>query len=636
MKLPKHLPYLLRVYLLGILIFTGFRLLLFVNHISQANAESLSTVLLGFLIGLQFDTVISSYILFIPLVLLSANHFLNLNWIRKTARVLILILYSLSFIMASSDIPFFNHFYTRLNTSAFLWMNNAAFSLKMIFQEFTFWGYFIPAIGSIVVFYFFEKKASKRFISNNFQSVLKTILYSVLSILLLLVGIRGRLSEKSPIRTGSSYYCENPFLNKMGLNPVFTLSSSLKNDLRNDFKHIQLSDNDRALNYARKILSSEDLDGMSRLEKSNHSPTKYNVVLVIMEGMCEFARGKFNGPVNKTPHLNQIEKESISFSTTYSSGMHTFNGIYSTLYSMPAILKQHPLELYMDARHYSLPNILAENGYYNTYFTTHDSQFDNASGFLMANGFHKVIAENDYPPEEIKSTLGVPDHYLFEHVVNELSDHDTEPFFAAIMTGSLHKPYIIPENIPFEPKSEKEEEQIIEYADWSIHHLIDIASEKPWFENTIFVFIADHGFSYGHTYDLPLSGHRIPFFIYSPAHIQPEKRNQLASQMDVGPSILSLLNIEYINTTLGVNLFEQEHEAVFFCADDRIGCIDETYYWLERNDGRESLYQHQNLDFTELINTNKAKADSLKTHAYHMLQSAQYLYSNHLLAKPVN
>lgn len=106
--------------------------------------------------------------------------------------------------------------------------------------------------------------------------------------------------------------------------------------------------------------------------------------------------------------------------------------------------------------------------------------------------------------------------------------------------------------------------------------------------------------------------------------------------MDMEPTILSRLNIEYTNTTLGINLFEQKHDAVFFCADDRIGCIDKTCYWLQRNDGRESLCQHQKLDFTELIDTYKSKADSLKSHVYNMLQTAQYLYSNHFLAKPVN
>jgi phosphoglycerol transferase MdoB-like AlkP superfamily enzyme len=383
--------------------------------------------------------------------------------------------------------------------------------------------------------------------------------------------------------------------------------------------------------YARQILQSNDSIGITRTEKMHHKATKKNVVIVIMESMCEFERGKYNGPNNKTPNLNQLEKESISFTKSYSTGIHTFNGIYSTLYSMPAIFKQQPLDLYINTKHYSLPHILAENGYQNTYFTTHDSEFDNVAGFLMANGFHKVIAEKDYPLKEIKSTLGIPDHLLFEYAINELSIDNSKPYFATIMTGSLHKPYVIPEDITFRPKSEKIEEQIIEYADWSIMHFIAIAKTKKWFDNTIFIFIADHGLNYGHTYDLPLSGHYIPFFIYSPSNLIAEQRNQLASQMDVGPTLLHLLNIEFVNNTLEINLFEQEHSSVFFCADDRIGCIDKTYYWLQRNDRRESLYQHNNLDWTERIDSNKTKANSMKDHAINMLQSAQYLYTNNLL-----
>lgn len=632
-SLPKHLVYTIKIYLFGILLFTCFRFLLFLNHIPEVKTEYISTIVFGFLKGLQFDTVISCYILFIPFILFSVNQFLNLNRINKIAKVLILFLYTIAFVISACDIPFFNHFNTRLNTSIFLWTNNTDFSLKMIFQEITFFIYLIPLVCFIVCFYIYERRVFKILIPNKPQNIFKSILLTVFVMAILVLGMRGRLAKKSPIRTGSSYYCENPFLNKLGLNPSFTLLSSLINDLKHDAKDIMLTDNETALSYARQILQSNDSIGITRIDKMQHNATKKNVVIVIMESMCEFKRGKYNGPINKTPNLNRIEKESISFTKSFSTGIHTFNGIYSTLYSMPAIFKQKPLDLYINTKHYSLPHILAENGYQNMYFTTHDSEFDNVAGFLMANGFHKIISEKDYPLKEIKSTLGVPDHFLFEYAINELSIDNSKPFFAAIMTGSLHKPYIIPEDISFRPKSKKTEEQIIEYADWSIMHFIEIAKTKKWFDNTIFIFIADHGLSFGHTYDLPLSGHYIPFFIYSPSNLVAEQKNQLASQMDVGPTLLHLLNIEFENNTLGINLFEQEHSCVFFCADDRLGCIDKNYYWLQRNDGRESLYQHNNLDWTERIDSNKTKANSLKVHAINMLQSAQYLYNNNLLGK---
>lgn len=631
--LQKHLIYTIKIYLLGIIIFSCFRILLFLNHVTEVKNESFSTKLMGFIKGLQFDTVISSYILFIPFVLFSINIFLNINWINKIARTLILFLYSIAFLIFACDIPFFNHFNTRLNTSIFIWSNNTGFSLKMIFQEITFYFYLVPLACFIVCFLIYERKSFNLLTPIKTQNVYKSVLIMVFVIFVLILGMRGRISEKSPIRTGSSYYCDNHFLNKLGLNPVFTLLRSMMNDFKFDYKDIKLTNNETALFYTRKILQSNDSLGISRIEKRQEKSSKKNVVIVIMESMCEFERGKYNGPINKTPYLNQIEKESISFTNSYSTGIHTFNGIYSTLYSMPAIFKQQPLELYMNTKHYSLPHILAEKGYQNTYFTTHDSEFDNVAGFLMANGFHKVIAERDYPAKEIKSTLGIPDHLLFEYAINEMSKNNSKPFFTTIMTGSLHKPYVIPENINFKPQSEKLEEQIIEYADWSIMHFIEMAKSKTWFDNTYFVFIADHGLSYGHTYDLPLSGHSIPFFIYSPSNLIAEKRNQLASQMDVGPTLLHLLNIEFANNTLGIDLFQLEHSFVFFCADDRIGCIDTNYYWLQRNDRRESLYQHKNLDWNEKIDLNKTYANAMKNHAFCMLQSAQYLYNNNLLGE---
>lgn len=618
------------------LLLSGFRLLLFFTNISAVKNESLATVLTGFGIGLQFDSVISCYLLGIPFLLLSLHQLFPIQAFIKLTRTMVIVLYSLTFFLVALDIPFFNHFNTRLHTGVFLWLNDLGFSIKMILQEPSFYLYLIPIIGVTVLFYHLEKKQAKNLSTVAPQSLPQFILIFLLLAGLLTLGMRGRIAEKSPIRAGSSYYCENHFLNKLGLNPLFSLGTSILNDLTFDYKDIHLIDNTYALDYARHYLHSNDTIGLSRIEKRSGNPHKKNVVVVIMESMCEIYRGQYDGPSHKTPYLNQLEQESLSFKQTYSSGIHTFNGIYSTIYSMPALFKQHPLELYLHIPHYALPQVLLENGYSTTYFTTHDSEFDNVGGFLRAHGFQKVFSESNYPSEEIKSTMGIPDHLLFEHAIDEFKNDTTKPFFAVLMTGSLHKPYILPENIPFKSKSASLDEQIIEYADWSIHHFIELAKSKPWFDNTLFVFVADHGHSYGHTYDMPLSGNRIPFFIYSPNYIQPEQRNQLATQIDIGPTLLHLLNIEYENTTLGMDLLNYNHPSIFFSADDRIGCLDTTFYWFRRSDGRESLYQYKNLSPQDHSQLNPKTLNNLKHHSLCMLQSAQYLYNHHLLGKRQN
>ena len=115
---------------------------------------------------------------------------------------------------------------------------------------------------------------------------------------------------------------------------------------------------------------------------------------------------------------------------------------------------------------------LLNNGYTSTYFTTHDSQFDNVEGFLRANDFQNIISQSNYPYSEIKTTLGVPDDYMFSFsipIINKLANNK-QPFFVTFMTASDHGPYYIPDY--FKPKTKNIKTQIVEYADWSLKEFI--------------------------------------------------------------------------------------------------------------------------------------------------------------------
>ena len=118
-----------------------------------------------------------------------------------------------------------------------------------------------------------------------------------------------------------------------------------------------------------------------------------------------------------------------------------------------------------------------------------------------------------------------------------------QPFFATLLSISNHPPYIIPPY--FKPHSKETEEQIVEYADWSLRKFMDEASRQPWYENTIFVFLADHGKLVGSPKsDMPLTYHHIPLIIYEPGQ-SPRKLEVLGGQIDVGPTILGMLGISY-------------------------------------------------------------------------------------------
>jgi phosphoglycerol transferase MdoB-like AlkP superfamily enzyme len=280
-------------------------------------------------------------------------------------------------------------------------------------------------------------------------------------------------------------------------------------------------------------------------------------------------------------------------------------------------------------------NILKE--YESVYFTTHDDQFDNAGGFLIANGFKYIISQKDYPSAMVLSTLGVPDHSMFEYSIQKLNElsRSGKPFFSVFMTASDHGPYIIPPDIDFKPKNNDKQKQIVEYADWSIKRFLQLASAQDWFRNTVFAFIADHG-AYSPvtthtpvTYDMPLSYHHTPLIIYAPYIItQPRQFDCLGGQIDVFPTVMGILNFPYINNTFGIDLLREKRPYMYFSADDKIGCLDRDFFYVFRTNGIETLYKYRDSDTKNYIMQYKSAADSMKAYAFSMLQSAQWITEN--------
>jgi len=254
------------------------------------------------------------------------------------------------------------------------------------------------------------------------------------------------------------------------------------------------------------------------------------------------------------------------------------------------------------------------------------------SGFLHANGFNKIISQKDYPNNQILSTLGVPDHYMFEFSINELNKlANNKPFFSAFLTSSDHGPYIIPENIPFKTRNNDIKNAIVEYADWSLNYFIEKCSKEKWFSNTIFVFTADHGSIVGSSvYDIPLSYNHIPFIIYSPKYIKSFKQfDSPCGQIDIFPTIMGILGLPYINNTAGVDVINETRQYMYYCADDKIACIDDEFLYLYRTvNNTESLYKWRTDDIKDYLIENKNKADSMKTYCFSMLQASQWMINN--------
>ena len=579
-RIPVFVKITFKLYLLLIAIYTAFRIALLLLNLDRLGETTTWEVIQAFIMGVRFDIVTIGFVIAIPTIILTVFSFFG-----KKSRIfeqvytwVLTVCFTITFGICAADIPYFDQFFDRFNITAFEWMatGDSTFVFKMIFEEPTYILMMLPVIASGFVFWFFANRIMKR--STGWESVyyLQYGIYTVLLWGLVFIGMRGRLNEKSPIMVGTAYFCNNAMLNQLGLNPNFTLVRSWLDSKDPDNQKVRFMSDEAAINNIQEYLNIEipyEDFPIAREVVPEGESNNYNVIVVIMEGMSYNKTAHGGNTHNLTPFLDALMDKSLSFNNCYTSGTHTYCGIYTTMVSYPVVFRNHALKRIPVLQYDGIAATLQKNGYQTAYFTTHDKEFDNVAGFLSQNGVERIISQADYPVGEVKTTLGVPDDYMFRFampIFDEMASNN-RPFFAAMMTASDHGPYYIPDY--FEPKNTEQKYQITEYADWSLQRFIEMASEKPWFDNTLFVFVADHGAALDTDYSIPLSYFHTPLIFYKNG-MQPTANEAIASQMDVFPTVMGILNIPYVNNSFGIDLQKESRRYTYFMGDDKYGVLD--------------------------------------------------------------
>ena len=622
----------LKIYALVLSLFLFFRGILFFVEIGRLNDGTFFQVLQAFFMGLRFDLVISGYLLSLPFVVFLIGKGLNIqNKIFKTTLFyLIFVPFTLAFFVSVADIPYFAQFFQRFSITAFEWMDTPGFIVKMVLQEAQNWLYVALLLFSAALFYIFLRRIFRNTSFEKPANIWSYTLTSLLFLALMLLTIRGRIDEKSPIRTGTAYFCNNAFLNQLGLNPNYTLLISWLDDRKESNQYLTLMDDAQAVKQVQNYLQIHNSDSLNPLSRSVYFQDslneKHNVVIVIMESMAARKMQRHGNPLNLTPFLDKIATQGYYFENCYAAGIHTFNGVAGVLFSAPALFRQHLLKSVPMKTCPGIATTLNQHGYSTIYFTTHDGQFDNVAGFLKHNGFEEIVEKSNYPSSQVKTTLGVPDGYMFEHaipILNRLADKN-KPFLSVFMTASDHPPYYVPPDFKSEQKDIRH--QIIEYADASLEKFIRLASQESWFKNTIFVFVADHGAALTSTYDIALDHLHVPLLFYAPELIvEPKVFSEMAGQIDVYPSIMGLLKLPYHNETLGVNLFEEERPYIFCNNDDKYGVLNQEWFLIVKKDNATGLYNYRTQSTTDVAAQYPDTVKTMKTYAESNMQTFQYL-----------
>jgi phosphoglycerol transferase MdoB-like AlkP superfamily enzyme len=311
-----------------------------------------------------------------------------------------------------------------------------------------------------------------------------------------------------------------------------------------------------------------------------HSPEKHlNVVLISVESLSAEFLTAFGNKENLTPRLDKLAADGLLFTRLYATGTRTVRGLEALTLSMPPTPGNSIVKRPHNDHLFTLGEIFAERGYEPLYLYGGYGYFDNMAEFFGGNGY-TVVDRTAIPKDAIhmENIWGVADEDLFTQALNELDQRQAagRPFFAHIMTTSNHRPFTYPDgriDIP----SGTGREGAVKYTDWAIGDFIDRARTKSWFANTMFVIVADHTASGRGKTDLPVEQFLIPLIIYAPGQIAPQRVDTLASQIDVAPTLLALLDFSYRSHFFGHDIIAEgpHHPRAFLANYQTVGYLED-------------------------------------------------------------
>lgn len=294
-----------------------------------------------------------------------------------------------------------------------------------------------------------------------------------------------------------------------------------------------------------------------------------NVVFLILESFGTEFIGFYSKEESYAPFLDSILSKSIAFDYAFSNGKKSIEAVPAIFASLPTLMDSPYISSpYGNNKIEALPTILKRYGYTSAFYhgaTNGSMSFD---GFATLSGFDHYVGRSEYNNEDHSDhKWGILDEYFNPWTAKQISNLP-QPFLASLFTLSSHHPYYIPDHMKSKVKNGPQPIcASISYADFALRSFFETAKTQPWYDNTLFVILADHTpATTTKFYSQRSQMYRIPMAIYDPSgKLAPERNKQVMQQMDLMPTILDLLNIDTEFYSFGNSVFSKEpREAITY------------------------------------------------------------------------
>ena len=514
--------------------------------------------------GFLFDSSAIMYtnVLWIVMVLFPL-HLKETPTYRKVCKWLFVVVNSLAVVMNLCDCVYFQYTSRRTTSTVFSEFSHEG-NLAGIFGTELIRHWYLLLIGVVLIYGLWRLYFShnlKRHTICWWRYSLATLVSILLMVPCILGGMRGGLAHSvRPITvSNANQYVNHPTEAAIVLNTPFSLIRTIGKNVFEEPKYF--TDEKQMLSYYSPI----------------HQPApgtvmkKKNVVVLIVESFGREYIGSLNRDLDGgkyrgyTPFVDSLLTRSLTFEYTFANGRKSIDAMPSTLSSIPMMVEPFFLTPASMNDLTGLAGMLHDKGYYSAFFHGAQNGSMGFEAFARATGYDKYFGRTEYNADpkgggdaDFDGMWAVWDEPYMQHVVRMVNGFK-QPFVASVFTASSHHPFKVPDQyaVTFKDEGGQPIHKCVRYTDMALRKFFEAASKQPWYENTVFVLVADHTNQNTHPYYKTDQGlYSIPIIFYTPDGSLETgvKQGVIAQQIDVLPTLMGILGYDKPYIAFGCDL----------------------------------------------------------------------------------
>ncbi len=607
-----HFIALLKRLIFLLVLFTLTRIIFYIYNYNQFYPNLSSEIFKSFFYGIRFDFIVIYYlnIIFIILHLIPGEFKSRVNY-QKTLKYLFIITNSLILLTNLIDIEYFKYTNKRSGYEMINMLLISSDTSKMIVQYIIDYWFLVLIWGLMIyVMWKFYPKIKYFKYQINENKYRKYIVSPLISIIFLITGfacVRGL--KIKPIRIISANEYVKPKYSPILLNTPFTIINTL-NQKKYEIK--EYMDEDKL----------KDLYSPVKQYIKNADFKPYNILIIILESFSnEYIEGVKKTGKTYTPFLDSIQQISLVCKSAYANGNRSIDAIAGILSSLPNFMDEAIISSEFSINQTnSFSSLLEPFGYSTSFFHGGKNGTMGFDDYCKLLGIDYYFGQNQYPDKShYDGSWGIYDEEFLLYTADELNKIK-KPFFSTIFTLSSHPPYKIPDKYKNKfPEGEIEILKSIAYTDYSLKMFFEKISKEQWYNNTLFVFCADHtSTNFLKEYSTDIGRFSIPIIYYQPNDTDLTGfYTGVTQQIDILPSALDYINFKNKFVSFGSSIFDSEINYAYTYKNGVYQIIDNAYC-LQFNgvktiglyDYRKDIFLEKNINNKqiELMLENKLKA----------------------------